>query len=307
MKSLIPIVSVLLSAMSMGGVAEPFSEEFAFSESVAIYHMVENGAVIYARPDEYDENQGFIKVYEVLDQYLAELENPADKAFLPSEEKPVVGEFMLVNRDSEKKYFLREGWLGDGKNWVPMDGSDYETLWSVVDGRRSDSRSVTSTEELAAYTARVREATELDGTPGPAAPSESGRAEDSLKETVTDENTAFRSKTAKVESGGKSPPRADEALTDEMAKAEVHAQSPGVAQAAQHSVKIAAEQGSSDGGVAFWKYDDQDASPSRGEITQGQDHEEAKAWIWIFPSILLGALFLFFSGKGANKTQLVPR
>lgn len=172
-----------------------------------------------------------------------------------------------------------------------MSRSDYKTLWSVLDSRRSDLRSITSTEELTAYTAGIQEAAEPDDASVPAARSESGPKEGSLKEKVVDEKTALQSKIAKVESEGKSPPEADNAPADEYAGVEVHALSPGMAQDAPHSVKTAAEQGSSGEGVAFRNHDDQDGLASRGEITQGQ--VQTKAWGWVLPSIFLAALFLF--------------
>lgn len=183
--SLLIIICLFLGALNSS--AAFASDNFRFDQTIAIYHMVEAGGIIYVRPDEYDENQGFIKIYEALDQYLADLQQTQSTAFSPPDEQPLKSELILVNGEFDKKYLLKEGWLGDGENWVPMDRSDYQILWDLIDGRRNLPGSATAADELAEFTARLQAAT--DPTDIPAFDVQFGKSQKTnLQATTTSEN-----------------------------------------------------------------------------------------------------------------------
>lgn len=154
------LIIICLSLGALNSSAASASDNFRFDQTIAIYHMVETGGVIYVRPDEYDENQGFIKIYEALDQYLADLQQRKSTAFSPPNEQLLKSELILVNGEFDKKYLLKEGWLGDGENWVPMANSDYQILWDFLDERKNLPGSTTAAEELANFTARLQAATD---------------------------------------------------------------------------------------------------------------------------------------------------
>lgn len=292
MRALAPLASMLLSAIATNAVSESASEKFLFKETVAIYHMVEDGAVIYVRPDEYDENQGFIKVYEALDQYLAELSTPGNQSFFPSEEQPIIGELMLVGRNSEKKYFLKDGWLGDGENWVPMNGSDYKSLWSFVERRRRHPGSVTSMEQMLAFTAAIREATEPEGAPGASVQSIGSQEARNLSGSIPEKQTSFESETARVGRNATITSSSGTAQADEGAQAKEYSQSAEVAQSPPDSVKAAAEQGSSGQGLVSRNFDGQDHSPTPGATVQ--EKARTRTWSWALLFMAVALLFLCF-------------
>lgn len=153
------IISVVtLFMITMDVASDPSPVSFEFSKTVAIYHLTKDGGIIYTRPSEYNEQQGFIRLYEAMDQYLVELNNPSGSPFLHPEEQPVVGEFLLVNGTATKKYFLKEGWLGDGEQWVPMSQDDYARLTDMLAQRKNLAGSNTTAEGLEEFTARIHEA-----------------------------------------------------------------------------------------------------------------------------------------------------
>lgn len=155
MKGILRKAVLLISLSVERGVPESVPDQFEFRRTIAIYHMVEGGGIIYKRPWEYYEKHGFIIVYEALDQYLAELENPLNKKFMQPGGLPVLDEFVFVNDVSQKTYVLKEYWLGDDENWVPMSHGDYMKLRSMIDDRRDLGRSITRTEALSAATAQI--------------------------------------------------------------------------------------------------------------------------------------------------------
>lgn len=148
------LILVLLSPIK--ATSESSDEAFDFRTTMAIYHMVEGGGHIYVRPREYFNRHGFIIIYEALDQYIVELDNPNNQRFLDPGPQPVLDEFVLVNDVSQKSYFLKEYWLGDGENWMPMSRSDYNNLRSMVDKRASGSRP-TPADGLEAYAKEIHE------------------------------------------------------------------------------------------------------------------------------------------------------
>lgn len=155
MKSILLGAVLLLSLSAEDGAPESGANEFDFRKTIAIYHMVEGGGIIYKRPWEYYEKHGFIIVYEALDQYLAELENPLNQNFMQPDGLPMLDEFVFVNDVAQKTYVLKEYWFGDGENWVPMSHGDYMKLRSMIDDRRDLGGSVTRTEALSAATAQI--------------------------------------------------------------------------------------------------------------------------------------------------------
>lgn len=157
MKTNILIILVFMLTSSPSVLSETNAERFEFRETVAIYHLMGAAGIIYLRPDEYDENQGFIRVYEALDDYLAEFDSTTGDAFLDPMEQPILDEFLFVNGSSQKNYFLKEGWIGDGEKWVPMSGSDYKKLKDMIDGRKNVDGSLTDADGLTDFTARIRE------------------------------------------------------------------------------------------------------------------------------------------------------
>lgn len=145
-----------LFALSMEAVSDPVP--FEFNKTVAIYHLTQDGGIIYTRPSEYNEAQGFIVMYEAMDQYLGELGNPSSNTFLHPDEQPVLEEFLLVNGATTKTYFLKEGWLGDGEQWVPMNQDDYAKLTDMIAHRKDLAGSRTSTEGLEEFTSQIHQA-----------------------------------------------------------------------------------------------------------------------------------------------------
>lgn len=86
------ILSILsLFILAMDAVSDSDPVPFEFNQTVAIYHLTQDGGIIYTRPSEYNEAQGFIRIYEAMDQYLGELGNPSGNAFLHPDEQPVIG------------------------------------------------------------------------------------------------------------------------------------------------------------------------------------------------------------------------
>ena len=165
MKTNILIILLFLLTSSPRVLSETNPEQFEFRETVAIYHLMDNGGIIYLRPDEYDENQGFIRIYEALDEYLAELDSTTGDVFLNPVEQPILDEFRFVNGSAQTNYFLKDGWIGVGEKWVPISGSDYKKLRSTIDGRKNLDGSLTDADGLADFTARIHDVAQ--GNPAP--------------------------------------------------------------------------------------------------------------------------------------------
>lgn len=145
-----------LATMSYSAASSESSDEpFDFRRTMAIYHMVEGGGHIYVRPREYFNRHGFIIIYEALDQYIAELENPDNQRFIDPGAQPVLDEFVLVNDVTQRSYFLKEYWLGDGENWVPMSRSDYNSLRSMIDDRHASGSVPTPEDRLTISSDRI--------------------------------------------------------------------------------------------------------------------------------------------------------
>lgn len=187
MKALPIIILLLIANPLVVAAAEPAAEEFKFEQTITIYHMINDSGIIYLRPDKYDENQGFIKIYEALDQYLTELQQPERETFSPPVDLPLTGKLVFVNGVTEKQYLLKEGWLGDDENWVPMNERDYKTLLSLINGRRNLPGSATGAAELAAFTATLRDANQ-NGIPDFEAQLGSSRKQQSLTEVNASED-----------------------------------------------------------------------------------------------------------------------
>lgn len=99
---------LVILAISLNVASDTAPERFEFEKTVAIYHLAKDGGIIYSRPDEYNEAQGFIRIYEVLDQYLVELEVLNSDPLFEIEEQPITEEFVLVNGTATKAYLLKE-------------------------------------------------------------------------------------------------------------------------------------------------------------------------------------------------------
>lgn len=289
MKELVLVIFLFLSSMPEGVAAEADTEEFEFSETIAIYDLVENGGIIYARPDRYDENQGFIKVYESLEQYLAELSGPVDATLFPPENQPLTGEFMLVTRDSQKRCLLKEGWLGDGEHWVPMHARDYNILWSVVDARRDLSGAVTGDEELKAYTAAVRDSVGSDN------------VSDSVirrgqRQEVGGQVLAGGEKTS--ESSSAEPVSDDRSSSSGPANKEIRVEGdaqPFEGRPVSANSTNTTGLGFRGGSLSVNQSATRDASPTPREAIQERSH--ARSWRWVLLSIAIFALSLYLYKK----------
>lgn len=166
MKAIIAVLLVPLSAVA--GVPDSNSDQFDFTETLWIYHMVDGGGIIYQAPLEYHPEQsgslGPVIVYEALDQYMAELGDPHKPDFFiqPGEKQPILDKFVFVTGVSQKTYLLKENWLGDGKKWVPMHPEDYKNLRRMIDSRRAGHGSLNSVESLEKKTAEVHASDQQD-------------------------------------------------------------------------------------------------------------------------------------------------
>ncbi|WP_027330712.1 hypothetical protein [Marinimicrobium agarilyticum] len=165
MKAIIAVLLVPLSAVA--GVTDSSSDRFDFTETLWIYHMVDEGGIVYQAPIEYNERVGSVIVYEALDQYMAELGDPHEPEFFiqPSEEQPVLDKFVFVTGVSQKTYFLKDHWLGDGKKWVPMHPEDYKKLRSMIDSRRAGHGNLNPVEALEKFTEEVHSSGQQDVPP----------------------------------------------------------------------------------------------------------------------------------------------
>lgn len=164
------VISVCFFALlniSVEAFSAPNPERFEFEKAAAIYHLVKDGGIIYLRPNEYNEAQGFIRIYETLDQYLFELEMLNSNAVFALDEQPLIDEFVLVNGTGKKRYLLKDGWLGDGDidKWVPMSPEDYSKLKDVIDERKKIDGSKTTAEGLENFTARIQDAAQENEIP----------------------------------------------------------------------------------------------------------------------------------------------
>lgn len=157
MKAICVSIFVLLT-IPINVASNPAQERFEFEKTAAIYHIMKDSGIIYLRPNEYNEAQGFIRIYEALDQYLYELDMLANDVVFDLEKQPLLDEFLLVNGTATKSYLLKDGWFGDGDKWVPMSREDYAKLRSVIDERKDLDGSKTAAEGLKDFTARIQEA-----------------------------------------------------------------------------------------------------------------------------------------------------
>lgn len=164
MKTIYVSIFVFLT-ISLGVASDPAPKRFEFEKAAAIYHLMKDGGIIYLRPNEYNEAQGFIRIYEALDQYLYELDMLANDVVFDLEKQPLLDEFLLVNGTATKSYLLKDGWFGDGDKWVPMSREDYAKLRSVIDERKDLDGSKTAAEGLKDFTARIQEAGQQNGIP----------------------------------------------------------------------------------------------------------------------------------------------
>lgn len=62
MKSYLSILLAVLLAMPLLAITEEGPQIFEYRRTVAIYHLMNGGGIIYVQPSEYDENQGFIRI-----------------------------------------------------------------------------------------------------------------------------------------------------------------------------------------------------------------------------------------------------
>lgn len=131
-------------------------ERYEFERTVAIYHLVDDGGIIYLRPSDYYGAQGFIRIYEALDEYLFELEASVVDTVLDPTGLPLLDEFLFVNGKESKQYFLKNGWLGDGDRWVAVGHEDYKAIRNVVDERKNVPGSKTASDELRDFTAKIQ-------------------------------------------------------------------------------------------------------------------------------------------------------
>src|SRR5687768_15022944 len=106
MKAIYVSIFVFLT-ISLGVASDPAPKRFEFEKAAAIYHLVKDGGIIYLRPNEYNDTQGFIQIYEALDQYLYELDMLANDVVFDLEKQPILDEFLLVNGTATKKYLLK--------------------------------------------------------------------------------------------------------------------------------------------------------------------------------------------------------
>ncbi|WP_027330714.1 hypothetical protein [Marinimicrobium agarilyticum] len=161
------LVVFLAPLLAVAGVPDSSSDRFDFTETLWIYHMVDEGGVVYQAPIEYNERVGSVIVYEALDQYMAELGAPHEPEFFiqPNEEQPVLDKFVFVTGVSQKTYLLKDHWLGDGKKWVPMHPEDYKKLRSMIDSRRAGHGNLNPVEALEKFTEEVHSSGQQDVPP----------------------------------------------------------------------------------------------------------------------------------------------
>lgn len=161
-KALLLTALMLVPLLPVKAISEPSDEPFDYTRTMAIYHMVEGGGHIYVRPRGYHHLHGFIMIYESLDQYIVELANPENQSFMSPGSQPVLDEFVLVNDVSQKRYFLKKYWLGDGESWVPMSGADYDRLRRIIDGRHTLGSVSTPENGLEKHTKEIHERSTLN-------------------------------------------------------------------------------------------------------------------------------------------------
>lgn len=155
MKSLMYSIFILTFATPFVAFGESESELFDFRKTLAIYHLLDDGAIIYVRPEGYSESQAFIRIYETLDNYLAELEQHEIDISINPDDLPLVDELMFLNWKTQKLYRLKEGWLGDGNRWVPITASDYNKVKATLEVRKNRDESKTGKKDLSDFTKRI--------------------------------------------------------------------------------------------------------------------------------------------------------
>jgi hypothetical protein len=293
MKAL-PIIIFLLSVNLLSvAAAEYVTEEFKFEQTITIYHMINDSGIIYLRPDKYDENQGFIKIFEAMDQYLTELQQSEREAFLPPADLPLTGELVFVNGVAEKQYFLKEGWLGDGENWVPMNERHYKTLSSFINGRRDAPGSATAAAELAAFTATLRDANQ-NGIPDFEAQFGRSRTQWSLTVASASEDKTTIHNNADVEHNDGSPESLSTPIPAIITKAEEDEVRPANVQRARTAFIRTTTKLSPDDHVV--REHSNQAAPS--EVSQSDvDSQPPRTWPRNILLILLVGWLLYFLRK----------
>lgn len=124
----------LFSIRVFGEVDPPFD----YSKTWRIIYFQGDNQFVNQRPVDYNPNQGFIFIYEILEKYVGRMQPFSDP---PSEAEikslGIWTQLYLVNDAAYKELFLGDHTLSDAKGWVLMTDGDYLKLSQLLIERKN--------------------------------------------------------------------------------------------------------------------------------------------------------------------------
>lgn len=118
-------------------------KEFDYRQSVALVLLAENGGHIFQRPSYDDPRNAFRIAFDAIDGYLTHIAQYPSNNSLADSTLLEEYQFILVNHEEKKLFYLGNHWLSDGENIVLINDSDYFALKDVFDSANRHRNDVT--------------------------------------------------------------------------------------------------------------------------------------------------------------------
>jgi hypothetical protein len=128
---------------------------FNYSQSVALILKVENGGHIFQRPDEDEPRNVFRMSFSIIAKYLGEVQSEQTVHTLDMSSLIVEYNFILINHDDTKLFYMGDHWIGDEKSFAIMTSEDYFSLKDIFDSSKRHRNDVTPEGVLKGYTADI--------------------------------------------------------------------------------------------------------------------------------------------------------
>lgn len=123
----LPKLLLLVALISKFNYAQEITPPFDYTTTLWIINTIENSGTVYGRPrpEDYDERQGFIYIYNILIKYVANLhdiDNETGSELVPTHQ------LVLINGVREQRILLGDHWISDQYHIVSISETDYNNL-----------------------------------------------------------------------------------------------------------------------------------------------------------------------------------
>jgi|GEM_PF-4400866 len=134
------LLAVFISFITINVNAQDETQTFNYKTTWRIVYFKDDSQFINQRPnDEYNKQQGFIQLYEILIKYVYSMQ-PLDETegHIDTIKLGIWDEIFLINDEGYQSLLIGNQILSDGKGWALMNENDYGKLRNILVERSSN-------------------------------------------------------------------------------------------------------------------------------------------------------------------------